>query len=197
MSSTLYNAVLYSELDVVQRQNHSMTVGYVPLARDAAIAGEWKDFVFKNDTEYPIYVEGITGGGQITFNIYGHETRDVAHRKVDFSTAVLSRGNGSKAQLYKLVYENGALKERILVNTSTYKPHASEIAAKKKAEEEKKKKEEEEKKKAEEEKKKAEEKEMKKNKPKADEQTDSGDDGSDASDDYDEETDDSGEGIEG
>lgn len=162
VSSTLYNAVLFSELGVVQRFNHSLTVDYVELARDAAIAGTWKDFVFKNTTAYPVYVEGITNGGQITFNVYGHETRDMAHRKVELSSVVLSRGNGSKAQLYKLVYENGVLKDRILLNTSTYKPHEYEIeAAKKKAEEEKKKKEEEKKKKEEEKKKKEEEKKKK------------------------------------
>lgn len=153
VSSTLYNAVLFSELDVVQRFNHSLSVDYVSLARDAAIAGTWKDFVFKNTSKYPIYIEGITNGGNITFNVYGHETRDVAHRKVDFSSVVLSRENGSKAQLYKLIYENGVLKEKVLVNTSVYKPHEHETA-KKKAEEEKKKKEEEEKKKEEEAKKK-------------------------------------------
>ena len=163
VSSTLYNAVLFSELGVVQRQNHSRYVDDVELARDAAIAGTWKDFVFKNTTDYPVYVEGITNGGQITFNVYGHETRDVAHRKVELSSVVLSRENGSKAQLYKLIYENGVLKDKILVNTSTYKPHEYEIeAAKKKAEEEKKKKEEEEKKKEEEKKAKESEKNKKK-----------------------------------
>lgn len=163
VSSTLYNAVLFSELDVVQRFNHSLSVDYVSLARDAAIAGTWKDFVFKNTSKYPIYIEGITNGHNITFNVYGHETRDVAHRKVDFSSVVLSRKNGSKAQLYKLIYENGVLKEKVLVNTSTYKPHEYEIeAAKKKAEEEKKKKEEEEKKKKEEEEKKKKEEAKKK-----------------------------------
>lgn len=195
VSSTLYNAILYSELDVVQRQNHSMSVGYVPLARDAAIAGTWKDFVFKNNTEYPIYIEGITGSGRITFNVYGHETRDVAHRKVDFSTVVLSRKNGSRAQLYKMVYVDGALKEKSVVNTSNYKPHEGETAeAKKRAEEEKKKKEEEEKKKKEEKKnaknkKKIEKKIEKKNKKETGTPI--------LSDDEDEEIDDSEEGIEG
>ena len=82
------------------------------------------------------------------------------------SSVVLSRDNGSKAQLYKLIYENGVLKDKVLVNTSTYKPHEYEInAAKKKAEEEKKKEEEEKKK---EEEKKAEEEKAKTDSKKAD-----------------------------
>ena len=184
VSSTLYNAVLFSELEVVQRQHHSLSVDYVELARDAAIAGTWKDFVFKNTSKYPVYVEGITDKGYITFNVYGHETRDMEHRKVELSSVILSRNNGSKAELYKLVYENGVLKEKILLNTSIYRPHEHETAAaKKKAEEEKKKKEEEEKKKKEEEKKKKAEKKKKKA------ETDDEDDI------YDDETDE--EGIEG
>ena len=39
VTTTLYNAVLMAELDVVERHPHSMTVGYVPLGRDAAVAG--------------------------------------------------------------------------------------------------------------------------------------------------------------
>ena len=151
VASTLYNAVLFSELGVVQRQNHSMSVDYVDLARDAAIAGTWKDLKFKNTTEYPIYIEGMANGGMITFNVYGHETRDVAHRKVELASVVLSRENGSRAQLYKYIYKDGVLVDKVLVNTSSYRPHEYEIeAAKKKAKEEKKKKEEEEKKKEEE-----------------------------------------------
>ena len=47
VSTTLYNAVLFSELKVVKRYPHSMLVSYVPPSRDAAIAGDTKDFVFE------------------------------------------------------------------------------------------------------------------------------------------------------
>ena len=38
VSTTLYNAVLDAELEVVERHNHSMTVSYVEASKDAAIA---------------------------------------------------------------------------------------------------------------------------------------------------------------
>lgn len=60
VSTTLYNAVLRAELEVVERSPHSMTVHYVELSEDAAIAGTYKDFKFKNSTDYPIYIEGYT-----------------------------------------------------------------------------------------------------------------------------------------
>lgn len=147
VSSTLYNAVLFAELEVIQRQNHSLRVAYIPLSRDAAIAGTWKDLVFKNSSDYPIYVEGILNNGTITFNIYGHEIRS-PERKIDYKTVIVSSDmNGIRAQLFKEVYVNGVLKENYRVNSSFYNIADYEREAiKRKAEEEKKEEEEKEKK---------------------------------------------------
>ena len=145
VTTTLYNAVLQAELEVVERQPHSMTISYVDLSRDAAIAGTTKDFKFKNNTDVPILVEGITKGRKITFKVWGKETRDKDSRKVDYVTVVLSETappadvvtkdpnhpttyqkvtqsahTGYKAELYKVVYENGVETSRTLVNKSSY-----------------------------------------------------------------------------
>ena len=47
VTTTLYNAALYAELEITERAEHSMTVSYVDLARDAAIAGTYKNLKFK------------------------------------------------------------------------------------------------------------------------------------------------------
>ena len=47
VATTLYNAVIRAELDIVQRYNHSMIVSYVKPSDDAAIAGTYKDLKFK------------------------------------------------------------------------------------------------------------------------------------------------------
>ena len=47
VSTTLYNAVIESELEVTSRQPHSMTVNYVKPSTDAAIVEIIKDFKFK------------------------------------------------------------------------------------------------------------------------------------------------------
>ena len=61
VSTTLYNAVLRAELEVTERHNHSMIVTYVDPSADAAIAeSSGKDFVFVNNTDYPIYIDGHT-----------------------------------------------------------------------------------------------------------------------------------------
>lgn len=145
VSSTLYNAVLLAELDVVERSPHSMSVGYVPLAADAALAGTYKDLKFANNTDVPLYVEGIYDPeGTLTFNIYGKETRE-AGRTVKYVSETLSstypeeivtenpnmpKGEriitvlghiGYTAKLWKEVYQDGELVSRDEVNTSRYR----------------------------------------------------------------------------
>lgn len=146
VSTTLYNAVLRAELEVTERYNHSMIVTYVDPSADAAIAeSSGKDFKFVNNLDTPIYIEGIIEGKKITFNIYGQETRS-SDRKVSYESKVLEVINptsdllyadasqpigylvkgdsahiGYKAQLWKVVTENGVEVERTQVNSSSYK----------------------------------------------------------------------------
>lgn len=146
VSTTLYNTVLLSELDITERYNHSMIVNYVDPAADAAIAeSAGKDFKFVNNTDYPIYIEGITTPEKtITFTIYGVETRP-ANRSVRYESVILEtiapgpevinidqaqkvgyvdiQGayTGYKAQLWKVVTVDGVETSRTQVNSSSYK----------------------------------------------------------------------------
>ncbi len=145
VSTTLYNAVLLSELEVTERHNHSMIVNYVSPSADAAIAeSSGKDFKFKNNTEHPIYIEGVCENKKITFTIYGVESR-AANREVIYSSEILevnrpttdamypdvtkpigyisvsSAHIGYKARLWKIVKEDGVEVSREIVNSSNYK----------------------------------------------------------------------------
>ena len=71
VSSTLYNAVLLSNLKIIERQNHSLTLSYVGLGRDATISGDYIDFKFMNNTDYPIYVYGEVKGSWVKFIVFG------------------------------------------------------------------------------------------------------------------------------
>lgn len=89
VSTTLYNTVLLAELEVVQRNNHGLTVGYVQLSSDAAIAeSSGMDFIFRNNTEYPIYIEGYTNNKKVTFQIYGNDQRP-ANRKIEYKNKII------------------------------------------------------------------------------------------------------------
>ena len=145
VSTTLYNAVLLSELEVTERHNHSMIVTYVDPSADAAIAeSSGKDFRFVNNLDTPIYIEGSIENKTITFTIYGKETRD-SNRVVTYVSEILERNDppadtiyvdaghpigyivkegahiGYKARLWKVVTVDGVEVERTQVNSSTYK----------------------------------------------------------------------------
>ncbi len=146
VTTTLYNAALFAELDIVERSSHSMTVSYVPLAMDAAVAEYSKNFRFANNQEYPILIEATSKDRTITFRIWGHETRDTANRKLDFvsittkeisppATDIITKDPtkpttyrkvtqkarmGYKSELYKVVYVEGKEVERVLINRSSY-----------------------------------------------------------------------------
>ncbi|MBP3702950.1 MAG: VanW family protein [Lachnospiraceae bacterium] len=145
VSTTLYNAVLRAEQEIVERYPHSMKVSYVELSMDAAIAGTYKDFKFKNITDAPLYISGIASNGTITFSVYGHETRS-ADREIRFESETTSTKEPGKdkvtydetkpesymavtqqahtgytAKLWKIVKENGE-ETKTQINSSTYYP---------------------------------------------------------------------------
>ncbi len=70
-SSTLYNAVLASELEVVERYPHSKPVGYVPRGRDATVS-DHLDFKFRNNTDQFILIKVSSYGGKIEAQIWSN-----------------------------------------------------------------------------------------------------------------------------
>lgn len=71
-SSTLYNSVLYSGLEVIQRRPHSIPSNYVTYGRDAAVSDNSIDFKFKNNYNFPIVIKSYVGSSSITVSIYGN-----------------------------------------------------------------------------------------------------------------------------
>lgn len=143
VSTTLYNALIRAELEITERSGHSMLVAYVDPSADAAIAGDYKDLKFKNNSKYPIYIDGHTDGSQITFTVYGVETRP-ANREVSFvsettgttqptvkyqaSGAAIgsisqtqSAHVGKSARLWKIVKVDGKEQSKEIFNTTSYR----------------------------------------------------------------------------
>jgi len=61
IASTLYNTAVLSNMEIVERNNHSMPVPYVPYGQDATVAYGVKDFKFRNILDEPvmIWAQGI------------------------------------------------------------------------------------------------------------------------------------------
>ncbi len=68
VSSTLYNAVLQAELEVVERSPHSRSVDYVPPGRDATVS-DFIDFKFKNNTNSYLMIKTSAPGSMISVSI--------------------------------------------------------------------------------------------------------------------------------
>ena len=71
ISSTLYNAVLFANLEIVERKNHSYPASYIQVGRDATVVYGTKDFQFRNSRSYPIKLEASVKNGVAEFIIYG------------------------------------------------------------------------------------------------------------------------------
>lgn len=140
-SSTLYMAVLRSDLKVTERTNHGFTVAYTPLGEDATVSYGSLDFQFKNSTDYPIKILANASDGTLHMTIIGTKTSDktvTTDREIVATytpetieqqdatlpvgtTEVKQRGQtGYKVVTYKVITENGKT-TRIKIGTSTYK----------------------------------------------------------------------------
>jgi vancomycin resistance protein YoaR len=140
VSTTLYNAVLLADLEIVERRNHSLTVPYVPLSRDAAVSWGTQDFRFKNNTEYYIYIHTKLTKDTITFELFstkGNKTVELVSTTLEKKEAsiqyieeskmetgkqvVVDKGHdGYKSKLIKKVYVDGKLVEEKTMTNDRY-----------------------------------------------------------------------------
>ncbi len=118
---------------------------------DAAIAGDYFDLKFKNSTNYPIYIESNVEGNILNVNIYGYKDKSIL-REISFESQVveiieppeqrvvkddtkfqdeievISEAKvGYTVVVYKSVYKDGVLIDKIEFSRSTYKPVQAEI----------------------------------------------------------------------
>ncbi len=119
VSSTIYNSVLYSGLELTAIRNHSLKSTYVPVGRDATVTDGGIDFRFKNPYNYPIYIKNTVSNGVVTSKIYGNSNdKKNIEIKVD-----LFKENGLDAAKTYRVYkdESGKVLREEYVAKSVYK----------------------------------------------------------------------------
>jgi len=144
ISSTLYNSVIFANLEIVERKNHSLPVSYVPLGRDATVAYGSIDFRFKNNRSYPIKIQATASSGVVKISILGikenteynvtfqsQKLQSIAYTTQYVNDSSLAKGKqvvkqagayGSKYVTYKIVSLNGSIVEKVLLSTDTYNP---------------------------------------------------------------------------
>ncbi|MTI80078.1 MAG: vanomycin resistance protein VanB [Firmicutes bacterium] len=149
VSTTLYNAVLLANLEVVDRKNHSLPISYVPIGRDATVVYGIVDLKFINNTGRCIYIKTKVKDAQVTIKIYGDVSKkktvainswveEVLPQEVQYEEDNnLKRGQriikqeGSKgyiAHAERLVIKNGEVLKREELPISKYNPVEKVIA---------------------------------------------------------------------
>lgn len=151
VSSTLYNATLLANLEIVARSNHMFNPGYVPAGQDATVSWGGPDFQFKNTRAYPIRISTSSDGGILTVSIHGSKKDDEYDEikiqsyvtgSIPFSTEYRDDGslpagstkviqggsNGCRSVTYKVMYKNGTEISRTVVSNDTYDPHNQIVA---------------------------------------------------------------------
>ncbi len=70
VSSTLYNAAILANLEILERHHHTLPISYVPPGQDATVAYPILDFKFKNTTGANLLIRSSVEGGTLTFKLY-------------------------------------------------------------------------------------------------------------------------------
>ena len=140
ISSTLYDSVLFANLEIVERRNHMFIPSYVDGGWDATVVWGSTDFKFKNNRNYPIKIELTVSNGVARATIYGVKTDDdyeisletefiksIAYKTVyksdsDYAsgTVIQSGKNGSVIDTYKVYRKNGQVVKREKITRDTY-----------------------------------------------------------------------------
>lgn len=151
-STTLYNALILSDIEIQEVNPHSLPVSYVPLAFDAMVSDGYSDLKFKNNLDYPIYIKAWGDDEKAYVNIYGSplEEGEEIRRKAEFIEIIPHQGDiiikdekreysdkityageylrikypqeGYRSKAYICYYKDDKLIEQKLIRDEVYKP---------------------------------------------------------------------------
>ena len=143
VSSTIYMAAMYADMEIGIRRNHSFVVSYTPVGQDATFVYGGQDFTFKNNTAFPVRIDTVVGKNSLTVKIIGTQT--TPGKEIKVVTEILSKDpyevkevydpslqpgerkvknegyTGYKANTYRVTYINGKEVSRVFEASSSYK----------------------------------------------------------------------------
>ena len=122
ITTTLYNAVVYANLEITERTNHQFVPSYAGASRDATVVYGAIDFKFKNNRNYPIKILCSVSSGVANFQILGLKTSE------DYDVEIYSRitsktSNSINSEAYKILKKDGNIISQSLLSKDTYKRH--------------------------------------------------------------------------
>ena len=148
-SSTLYNAVLRADLEIIERYHHSFPVSYIPIGLDATVTYGGADLKFRNNRETPIFIRTYSVGRDVFVEIYGEplpdgmtidcvseivetipapKAQEIEDKEGKYVTKPgqrkvhVSSKPGYRVKSYKVYYVNGEKVKTELIVNDYYKP---------------------------------------------------------------------------
>lgn len=143
VSTTIYNAALYSNMNIIEVNNHSIPSLYITKGRDATVSDGYLDFVFENKNQTPILIYNQVLNNKIVSSIYGsiEDKKDIEIEtkivkvlknkqicKNDYNLKnglkiIEQKGRlGYSVNTFRIYKENKKIIKKELINTSYYPP---------------------------------------------------------------------------
>ena len=116
LATTLYNAQIRANLEIIYRINHSYAPAYVPRGLDATVSSTTTDYKFKNQYKYPIYIVSYVDKNKLTVDIWSND-KTLGNKTYEPYSYYSNGGYVS----YLREYENGQYIRQIYLNKSYYK----------------------------------------------------------------------------
>lgn len=149
VSTTLYNAILRSNVKSTERTHHTLPSAYIGLGMDATVDYGNLDYKFTNTLSYPMYIAGRADGTNVSFTIYSnsslkgktydiyndvYETIQPSVKYIDDPTMPVGQTEtvqkpftGYRVRTYKKTLENGNVVSTELISNDYYKPVDAQI----------------------------------------------------------------------
>ncbi|KKO54998.1 VanW family protein [Paenibacillus sp. DMB20] len=142
VSSTVYNAVLLTGLEVTERRSHSLPVNYLPKGLDATFAEGAINFRFRNNTGKHLLIRSEVNGRTLTLKFFGTFPKDTVYelesKSVESIPAplkyvrdsslspgkqkIIQRGKpGYVVETYRVKKVNGKVMERVRISRDVYR----------------------------------------------------------------------------
>ncbi len=124
ITSTLYDAVVFANLEITSRRNHMFVPSYVTGGRDATVVYGSTDFKFKNSRSYPIKIISSVEGGVATVSIYGYRNENDPEYEIEIETnLVKTTATTLVYDAYKVYKQNGNIVKKEKMSRDTYKKY--------------------------------------------------------------------------
>ena len=94
-STTLYNALILADIEILEANHHSLPASYVPLSFDAMVSEGYSDLVFINNLTAPIYIKTYYDNDNVYAEIYGQpfENGETIKTRAEFIKVLPHQGD--------------------------------------------------------------------------------------------------------